>query len=477
MSKKIISRSVLNWMTTTCMMIGGVTVTPPDAHAKIYIEPEKTDNQLEEKVFGAQTATLENGLQIVVIENSRAPVLTHMIWYQVGSADEPRGDGVSGAAHFLEHLMFKGSKALSPGEFSKLIRSIGGNDNAFTSWDYTAYFQSIPSQYLRAVMALEADRMMNLSILDKDIESEREVIIEERRMRTDNDPKALFMEQLRSAMFQNSPYAEPIIGWRDEMPKLERQDVLSYYQTWYSPSNAILVVSGDVKFEDAVKWAKETYGKVPARSVPIHTRSTVQDRTADLRLIMSDDAVRQPMLMKGWVVPSFAEDKRAYIGFEVLTEALSGGAATRLYQTLVVEKKKAVSISLSYDGDARGQGSLWLYAMPTPDTTMEELEKEIEILFREIVGNGVTQDAVEKAKTRLIDQAMFARDSVAGPAMVIGQALAVGATLDDIEYWPRDVEKITREEVQTLFDIYLNPVTPKRLPVTGLLLPKESKEK
>ncbi len=430
-----------------------------------------------EKVFGAKTTTLNNGMQVVVIENHRAPVLTHMVWYQVGSADEPRGDGVSGAAHFLEHLMFKGSKAIAPGDFSKLIRGIGGNDNAFTSWDYTAFFQSIPSQYLKQVMALEADRMINLSILDKDIESERDVIIEERRMRTDNDPKALFSEQMRATLFENSAYAEPIIGWKDEMPKLSRKDVLDYYNKWYSPSNAILVVSGDVTFQDVVYWAQQTYGKIPSHAVPAHIRPKTPERTAEIRLTMHNEDVRQPVLMKAWIVPSFMEDKHAYLGLEVMTEAIAGGAATRLYQSLVVERKKAVSVSLSYDGDNRGQGSLWLYAMPAPGVSLEQLESEIDVVFREIVGNGISKEDVEKAKTRLIDQALYARDSVAGPAMVIGQALAMGATLDDIEYWPKEVSEVTREDVQSLFDIYLNPIAPKRLPVTGLLLPKESEEK
>ncbi|MDD3021375.1 MAG: pitrilysin family protein [Alphaproteobacteria bacterium] len=430
-----------------------------------------------QKVFGAKTATLANGMQVVVIENHRAPVVTHMVWYQVGSADEPKGDGVSGAAHFLEHLMFKGSGAIAPGEFSKLIRNVGGNDNAFTSWDYTAFFQTVPSKYLPQVMALEADRMINLSLADRDIESERDVIIEERRMRTDNDPQSLFMEQMRAALFPNSAYAEPIIGWRDEMPLLGRQDVMEYYKAWYTPANAILVVSGDVNFEEVVSEAEKAYGVIPSHPYPEHIRSKSPDFRAETRLTLHDEDVRQPTLYKAWLVPAFLEDKHTYYSFEVMAEAISGNASTKLYQTLVVNRKKATSISLSYDGEARGQGSLWLYAIPAPGVSIEDLEKEINTAFREIVGNGIEEQDVERAKTRLIDQALFARDSVAGPAMVIGQALALGATLDDVENWPQKIDSITREDVQTIFDMYMNPEAPKRLPVTGILLPAEDKAK
>ncbi len=427
-----------------------------------------------QKVFGAKSATLANGMQVVVVENHRAPVVTHMLWYQVGSADEPKGDGVSGAAHFLEHLMFKGSEAIAPGEFSKLIRNIGGDDNAFTSWDYTSFFQTIPSKYLPQVMALEADRMINLSLADRDIESEREVIIEERRMRTDNDPQSLFMEQMRAELFPNSAYAEPIIGWRDEMPLLNRQDVMEYYKTWYTPGNAILVVSGDVDFDNVVKLANKFYGIIPSHAYPEHIRSKSPDFRAKTLITLHDENVQQPTLYKAWLVPSFMDDKHSYYSFEVLAEAISGNASTKLYQTLVVNRKVATSISLSYDGDARGQGSLWLYAIPAPGVSMETLENEINTAFREIVGNGIDEQDVEKAKTRMIDQALFARDSVTGPAMVIGQALALGATLDDVENWPQKIDSITRDDVQTIFDMYLNPEAPKRLPVTGILTPAEN---
>lgn len=426
-------------------------------------------------VFGAKSTTLENGLQVVVIENHRAPVVTHMLWYKVGSADEPKGDGVSGAAHFLEHLMFKGTKAIGPGKFSKLIREMAGNDNAFTSWDYTAYFQSIPSKFLPQVMALEADRMINLQLDDKEIEPERDVIIEERRMRTDNDPKSLFNEQLRANLFINAPYGEPIIGWKNEMPKLSRADVENYYTTWYTPDNAILVVSGDVTFEQVVDLARKTYGIIPSHDVPDHVRPQVPDLSAPVRLTLEQEDIRQPVFIKGWVVPSIIQDPKTYATLTVMADSLSGGSATKLYQTLVVERKMATSIDLTYDGDYRGQGSLWLYVVPAPNVGKEELERAVSLLFSETVGNGISDSEVAASKTRLIDQALFARDSVTGPAMVIGQAMSMGVKLDDIEHWPEKIAAVSRADVQNAFDTYLHPVSPKTQPVTGWMLPKQQK--
>lgn len=452
-------------MTINLRVMVAVLVLAFPAHAETY-----------DKVFGAKSGMLDNGMQVVVVENHRAPVVTHMIWYKVGSADEPKGDGVSGAAHFLEHLMFKGTKSIAPGDFSKLVRSIGGEDNAFTSWDYTAFFQSVPARYLPNMMALEADRMLNLQLNEKDITSEREVIIEERRMRTDNDPQTLFMEQMRAQIFVNSPYAEPIIGWRDEMPLLARKNVFDYYNAWYTPSNAILVISGDVTFEQAMVMAKKYFGFIPSHPTPDHVRPKVPRMAAPAELTFESPEIQQPELMRVWVAPSYMDDKRAYDGLTVLCETLSGGAATKLYQRLVVDRKVASSVSLSYDGDARGQGSLWLSVTPAPKITMDVVKTEIDRAFREIVGNGITDKEVDAAKMRLIDSALYARDSVAGPAMVIGQSLAMGATLDDVENTPNRISAVTRDEVQTLFDTYLNPLKPDYQPVTGIMLPKETQE-
>lgn len=431
----------------------------------------------DEKVYNAETTTLKNGMQVVVIPNHRAPVVTHMIWYKVGAADEPQGDGVSGAAHFLEHLMFKGSEAVKPGQFSRIIRSLGGEDNAFTSWDYTAYFQSISKDQLPTVMALEADRMINLALPKVDIGPERDVIIEERRMRTDNDPQALFTEQMRAALFPATPYAVPIIGWRDEMPKLKLAHVLDYYQTWYTPKNAILVISGDVTLADVAPLAKKFYGVIPSHDVPDHVRPVAPDFPAPTTLTFESDELRQPVFLRAWRVPSYSMNKGDGYALDVLMETLSGGPSTELYQSLVVKEKRASDISLSYEGDARGEGLVWLSATPAPGVTLDDLKASIEKKITDLIGNGLDAIAVTKAKARLIDREIYARDSVMGPAMVVGRSLAYGLTLNDVETRPQQISAVMPEDVQKVLQKYLSPEKPAHLPVTGFMVPKPQGDK
>lgn len=431
-----------------------------------------------DKVFHAETMTLDNGMQVVVIPNHRAPVVTHMVWYKVGAADEPQGDGVSGAAHFLEHLMFKGSRALGAGEFSKIIRSIGGEDNAFTSWDFTAYFQSVAKQHLPTVMALEAERMINVTLPPQEIDSERQVIIEERRERVDNNPRQMAMEQLRSLLYTASPYGVPILGWHDEMPLLSRSDVEKYYRTWYAPNNAILVVSGDVTMNEVRPLAEKYYGVIPFQAVPEHIRPSSPDFIAPISMEYRSADIHEPVFIRAWRAPSFVMNKHESLALDVLMEALDGGASTDLYQSLVVEQKKASSISLSYDSSMRGEGSIWLSASPAPNVRMADLEMAIVLKLRQLIGNGIDAEKVEKAKMRLIDKAVFARDSVTGPAMTIGQALSYGATLDDVESWPAQIAQVSAEDVQAVMDKYLHPITPAHQPVTAYITPitKDSKD-
>lgn len=430
-----------------------------------------------DKVFDAETFTLKNGMQVVVIPNHRAPVVSHMVWYKVGAADEPQGDGVSGAAHFLEHLMFKGSKAIKAGEFSKIIRSIGGEDNAFTSWDYTAYFQSVSKSNLSTVMALEAERMINITLPEAEIEKERKVIIEERRMRVDNDPQQLFSEQLRALLFTATPYEVPILGWHDEMPKLARADVLNYYKKWYAPNNAILVISGDVTTRDVKPLAEKFYGVIPFMTVPEHTRPIAPDFPAPVRVTYSNKDIHEPVFMRGWRAPGFMMNKHDSLALEVLVETLDGGASTDLYQSLVVKNKKATNINLSYDAATRGEGSIWLNATPAPNVTLEELELALDSKMDDLIGNGIKATEIEKAKSRMIDRAIYARDSVMGPAMTIGQNLSYGASLDDIENWPALIAKIKPNDVQIVLEKYLHPATPAHHPVTGYLKPLATADK
>lgn len=424
-----------------------------------------------EKVFNAETFTLKNGLQVVVIPNTRAPVVTHMLWYKVGAADEPQGDGISGEAHFLEHLMFKGTGAIAPGQFSRIIRSIGGNDNAFTSWDYTAYFQNVSKQYLPTVMAMEADRMININPPQKEIAPEHQVIIEERRQRTDNDPKALFSEQLRSVLFNATPYGIPIIGWKHEMPAITWDAAKNYYNKWYAPNNAILIVSGDVTVDETRSLAEKFYGYLPQKNIPPHIRPDVPEMAAPITMTFNNEVVQQPVFMRATTVPSFVQNRKDSYALQILENTISSGAATRLYQSLVVKQKLAVSVDMNYDDSNRGQGSLWLYAVPAKGVTLKKLEAAIDAEFRSIIKSGLTDDEIAKAKTRMIDSATYARDSIEGPASLIGQALAAGATLDDVEYWPAHIAETPSSEITRVLKTYLDPDKPSRPPVTGYMLP------
>lgn len=426
-----------------------------------------------EKLFNAESFTLSNGLQVVVIPNHRAPIVTHMMWYKAGSADEPQGDGVSGEAHFLEHLLFKGTKVIGPGQFSRIIRSIGGNDNAFTSWDYTAYYQNISRPYLETVMAMEADRMINLNPPAKEIAPEHQVIIEERRQRTDNDPKALFSEQIRSVLFNQSPYGIPIIGWKQEMPNISWEKAKAYYNTWYAPNNAILIVSGDITSKEMKALAEKYYGFLPGKTTPAPIRPSVPDAPAPVTMTFKNETVQQPVYIQAVLAPSFMQNKNESYALQVLGNTISSGASTRLYQSLVVGQKIAINIDLNYDNSSRGEGSLWIYATPAPQVPLKKLEAAIKDEFRKMIKDGIPATEIEKAKTRMIDSAVYARDSIQGPAQVIGQALASGASLEDIEYWPARINEITTDAVTQVLKKYLDPDKPNRHGITGYMVPPE----
>ncbi len=417
-------------------------------------------------------------MQVVVIPNHRAPIITHMVWYKVGSADEPQGDGVSGEAHFLEHLMFKGTHRIPAGEFSKIIRNIGGNDNAFTSWDFTSYFQSIPKEYLSLVMALEADRMINVSPPPQDIASEHKVIIEERKQRTDNDPKALFAEQMRAALYNTSAYSIPIIGWKNEMPKLEWRHAKDYHDRWYAPNNAILVISGDVTLEQAQPLAEKYFGILPPQKIPAHVRADVPNFPAPVTLKFENIAVQQPVYMRASLAPSLVTNHHDAYALQILENLLSSSSASRLYQDLVVKDKVASSVELSYDGSLRGQGNIWISALPVDGVSLETLQEKITATLRRyMTSQPLTDEEIKTAQRRMIDQAIFARDSVVGPAMLVGQGLAMGLTLDQIENWPRDVMAISPDAVRRALKDYLDPDAENLNVIHGFMIPQNEEKK
>jgi len=428
--------------------------------------------QAQEKTFNAETFALANGMQVVVIPNHRAPIVTHMVWYRTGAIDEPPGQ--SGIAHFVEHLMFKGTNNFPPGAFSKRVSAMGGDDNAFTSQDYTAYFESVAVSRLADVMAMEAERMTGLLFPPDEVLSERKVVIEERRQRTENDPRAYFYEQMRSALFVNHPYGNPVVGWFQELDSLNRANVKHFYETHYAPNNAILIVSGDITAKKLKPLADKIYGVIPQRAVPERTWTDVPPLLAEGRLVLHHPSVRQPVVSRLYRVPSYGMNKDESLALQVLESILDGGAATRLYKTLVVEQKMASNVSLSYHAGALSWGTVNVSMTPSDDVAPEDLEWAYDSVLRVLVRDGVTDDEVRAAKNRMKDQAIFARDSVMGPAMIFGQALLSGETIDDIEFWPNNIEKVTAQQIQDVARKYLNPDDYGRMPyVTGYLLPPQ----
>lgn len=397
------------------------------------------------QVFNPQSAVLDNGLEVVVVTNRRAPVVTHMLWYKVGSADEPLGK--SGIAHYLEHLMFKGTETLGEGEFSQIIARNGGRENAFTSYDYTGYFQVVASDRLALMMEHEADRMANLVLTDEVTLPERGVILEERSSRVDNEPGGRLGEMSRASLFVHHPYGRPIIGWRSEMERLTTQDALDFYETWYAPNNAVLLVAGDVSFEEAMALAEETYGKIPARSVPKRNRVAEPPHWGDKRVSVTSAQVGQPSISVNYRAPSYNLDPegRAY-ALDVLAEILSGNTGL-FYDALVRQQKLAVVAGSYYSGDALDLGTFGIYASPAAGVDIEALDAAIAEIVARIVEDGVPAEELAKAKQRLLDSAVFARDDPSTAARVIGQALTTGLTVEDVEDWPNRIAAVSLEDV------------------------------
>ena len=399
-------------------------------------------------IFDPETFTLDNGLQVVVIPNHRVPVVSHMIWYKVGAADEPAGK--SGIAHFLEHLMFKGTSNRAPGEFSRIVNRVGGSENAFTSFDYTGYYQNVARDQLGRMMELEADRMANLSISEADVAAEREVILEERRSRTDNDPRAQFGEQVTAATYLAYPYRIPVIGWENEMRGLTREDALRFYETWYAPNNAVLVVAGDVTAEEVRGLAEKTYGKIPARAVPdrIARRGIEPPQLAARRLEMDSARVDQPSWSRRWLAPGVVWGDTAQAApLQVLAEILGGGTTSRLYRRLVVEQGLAVSAGAGYSPDGLGPQTFALYASPRDGVDLKQLEAAVEDEVARLLRDGVTEEELASAVTRMKRQAVFARDDMLVPARLFGEAMAAGGGIAEVEEWPERIGAVTAARI------------------------------
>ena len=412
-------------------------------------------------------ASLANGMDVVVIPDRRAPVVTHMVWYRNGSADDPLGK--SGIAHFLEHLMFKGTKNHPQGKFSALVADVGGQENAFTSNDYTAYFQRIPKEHLALCMDYEADRMTNLILSDEVVTPERDVVLEERRMRTDTDPSSQLAEAVGAALYTQHSYGKPIIGWHHEIEGLDRHDALAYYDRFYTPENAILVVAGDVEPDAVIDMATRIYGAIPARGTPPVRRRVREPEPRAHRLVtLADPKVEQPSHQAVYLVPSYATAKPGEAeALEVLAHLLGGGQTSLLFKALVLDAQIAVAAGAHYIGTSLDDTRFYLYAVPAPDVSLERIDAAIRAVVDRLGKGGVNPDDLRRAKTRLIAEAIYAQDNQATLARWYGASLATGMALPDVLDWPNRIDKVTEADVAGALK-WLD----RRRGVTGFLLPE-----
>jgi zinc protease len=368
--------------------------------------------------------------------------------------------------------MFKGSQKMQPGVFSTTIKSMGGDDNAFTGQNYTAYHENIALEHLPRIMDMEADRMRSLTFPASHVASERNVVVEERRQRTENDPRGYFGEQLMAMLFINHPYGNPVGGWLSEVDALTRENVIAFYKKWYAPNNAILIVSGDITAAKLKPLAERTFGKIPRHAVPERKWTKVPPMIALPRLVMKTPDIEQTEWQRMARVPSLRQNRNDYYALQVLQEIMSGGASTRLYKSLVIEQKLATSADIDYSGLSYDDGVMWIAATPADGVSIEKIEGAVEEQLRLLIAKGVTAQELKDAKTRMIDASDYARDSVKGPAMLFGQILAVGGTMDDVEHWADHLQSVTAEQVQDVAKRFLDPDNFGRTPyVTGVMLP------
>ena len=416
-------------------------------------------------LFHPTTFHLGNGMEVVVVENHRAPVVAHWVWYKVGCADSPIGK--SGLPHFLEHLMFKGTDAIPPGAFSKEVAKQGGNDNAQTSLDYTAYFQLIAKDRLPLMMQMEADRMANLRLVDEIVYPERDVIVEERRQRIDNDPNAQLHEQMSALQYLHHPYRLPVIGWMHEIQAYSREDALAFYDRWYAPGNAVLVVAGDITADELRPLAEATYGKVAPRGTPERVRVGEPPQLAERRLQLADERVGQPFLIRSYLVPSFASaGKEHAYPLEVLMEWLGTGGTSELFRDLVVEKGLASNAGGFYRGVSLDPTMLRVYAIPRPGVGLDTLESELDEVLARVVRDGIPADVLERVQRRMLAESVYDRDSLMGASRYFGACLCSGLTVEDAEAWPERIAAVTVDDVRAAAALAFN----KRHAVTGHLV-------
>lgn len=417
------------------LTIAAVTLSAPPALA-------------EETATPVTDFTLDNGMEVVVIEDHRAPVVVHMVWYRAGSADETAG--TSGIAHFLEHLLFKGTEKMEAGEFSRVVAQNGGTDNAFTSFDQTAYFQRVAADRLGLMMEMEADRMVNLQLDEEDILTERDVILEERNTRVENDPAALMREQMGAALYQNHRYGVPIIGWRHEMEALDLEAATGFYERHYAPNNAILIVAGDVTPDEVRTLAEEHYAPIPANPEVGAPRLRPQEppQLAARHLVYRDPRVAQPYLMRQYLAPERDPgDQRTAAALTLLDEILGSGQTSVLNRDLQFDAKVALHTGSYYDGTSYDDSSFTLMVVPATGVSLEDAEAALDSALATFLEEGVDAEQLERIKFQLNADLVYQQDSTESLARRYGSALTSGLTIEDVQAWPDLLQSITAEEI------------------------------
>ncbi|OAN96070.1 M16 family metallopeptidase [Sulfitobacter geojensis] len=414
--------------------------------------------------------TLENGMDVVVVEDHRAPAVQQMVWYRAGSADEPKGS--SGVAHFLEHLLFKATDKMESGEFSATVAANGGRDNAFTSYDYTAYFQRIAADRLELMMQMESDRMKNIRLTPENIRTERDVILEERNQRTDSNPSALFSEQMNAAQYLNHRYGTPVIGWRHEMETLDLEDALAFYELYYSPNNAILVVSGDVDPDNVRALAEKYYAAIPANpDLPERLRTQEPPQTAERRLIFRDTRVAQPYVSRAYLAPERdpgAQEEAAAL--TILAEILGGGTTSFLAEKLQFDTQIATYTGAFYRGSTLDDTAFDLVVVPAAGVTLQEAEDAMDAAMDSFMETGVDPEQLNRIKLQIRAEQIYARDNAEGVANRYGSALAIGLTVEDVQNWPDVLDAVTAEDIMQAAE----KVFDRRASVTGWLMKEEA---
>ena len=406
------------------------------------------------KIFNAKSFELRNGLKVIVIENKRAPVVAQMLWYNFGSGVEENGK--SGLAHFMEHLMFKGTKKFPDSYYSDFISKIGGSENAFTSYDYTAYYQVFPKYELEKIMQMESDRMVNLTLTEDNVEIEKKVILEERFQRVESDPSAKLDESMRSILFPNHYYGRPIIGWKHEIENLGFDDVIKFYKKYYIPNNATLVLSGDVDFENVKKLSKKYFGKRKKGTPLIYENIIDPKLETSVMVKMRHPTVKQNIWKKFYRVISYKSSIRESLALEIGLKILASGSSSILYENLVNKKKVFSAVGGYYQGLTRGEGSVYFYAIPNKEIEFEKIDKIINDEIDTILKKGISKKRFEIEKKKFIFDSIYERDGVLNPAQSVGEAITIGIQLDDLESLNNKIVNVSLQDVSTALKKFSN---------------------